>query len=123
MEREPEAPVAASEDAPSEAGRAKLACSSCGTVVAYKVAGLTYSILKRLVKSPYISLPNLLAGRLLAPELIQDAATPEALAQQLLPLLDDGSAQTESFDAIHRALRQDASAQAAEAVLELVEKR
>ncbi|MBB4866448.1 lipid-A-disaccharide synthase [Pseudomonas nitritireducens] len=92
-------------------------------VVAYKVAPMTYRILKRLVKSPYISLPNLLAGRLLVPELIQDAATPEALAATLLPLLDDGSVQTEPFDAIHRALRQDASAQAAEAVLALVEKR
>ncbi|MFV3410793.1 lipid-A-disaccharide synthase [Pseudomonas nitroreducens] len=92
-------------------------------VVAYKVAPMTYRILKRLVKSPYISLPNLLAGRLLVPELIQDAATPEALGATLLPLLDDGSVQTESFDAIHRALRQDASAQAAEAVLALVEKR
>lgn len=92
-------------------------------VVAYKVAPMTYRILKRLVKSPYISLPNLLAGRLLVPELIQDAATPEALATTLLPLLDDGSVQTESFDAIHRALRQDASAQAADAVLALVEKR
>ncbi|MBD9514063.1 MULTISPECIES: lipid-A-disaccharide synthase [Pseudomonadaceae] len=92
-------------------------------VVAYKVAPMTYRILKRLVKSPYISLPNLMAGRLLVPELIQDAATPEALAMTLLPLLDDGSVQTESFDAIHRALRQDASAQAAEAVLALVEKR
>lgn len=91
-------------------------------VVAYKVAPMTYRILKRLVKSPYISLPNLLASRLLVPELIQDAATPEALATTLLPLLDDGSVQTESFDAIHRALRQDASAQAAEAVLALVEK-
>ncbi|MGV8691425.1 lipid-A-disaccharide synthase, partial [Pseudomonas aeruginosa] len=49
-------------------------------VVAYRVAGLTYRILKRLVKSPYISLPNLLAGRLLVPELIQDSATPQALA-------------------------------------------
>ncbi|MCG8910231.1 lipid-A-disaccharide synthase [Pseudomonas sp. DP-17] len=92
-------------------------------VVAYKVAPMTYRILKRLVKSPYISLPNLLAGRLLVPELIQDAATPDALGATLLPLLDDGSVQTESFDAIHRALRQDASAQAAEAVLALVEKR
>ncbi|TLX78010.1 lipid-A-disaccharide synthase [Pseudomonas nicosulfuronedens] len=92
-------------------------------VVAYKVAPMTYRILKRLVKSPYISLPNLLAGRLLVPELIQDAATPETLATTLLPLLDDGSVQTEPFDAIHRALRQDASAQAAEAVLALVEKR
>lgn len=91
-------------------------------VVAYKVAPMTYRILKRLVKSPYISLPNLLAGRLLVPELIQDAATPDALAASVLPLLDDGSMQTESFDAIHRALRQDASAQAAEAVLALVEK-
>lgn len=92
-------------------------------VVAYRVAGLTYRILKRLVKSPYISLPNLLAGRLLVPELIQDAATPQALAATLLPLLDDGSQQVEFFDAIHRALRQDASAQAAEAVLQLVERR
>lgn len=92
-------------------------------VVAYKVAPMTYRILKRLVKSPYISLPNLLAGRLLVPELIQDAATPEALAATLTPLLDDGSVQTEPFDAIHRALRQDASAQAAEAVLALMEKR
>ncbi|MDX1722882.1 MAG: lipid-A-disaccharide synthase [Pseudomonas sp.] len=89
-------------------------------VVAYKVAPLTYLILKRLVSSAYISLPNLLAERLLVPELIQDAATPEALAQALAPLLDDGEVQTEGFDVIHRALRRDASAQAADAVLKLV---
>jgi lipid-A-disaccharide synthase len=89
-------------------------------VVAYKVAPLTYRILKRLVSSAYISLPNLLAERLLVPELIQDAATPEALAQALAPLLDDGEVQTEGFDVIHRALRRDASAQAAEAVLKLM---
>ncbi|MBV2132925.1 lipid-A-disaccharide synthase [Pseudomonas sp. MAP12] len=91
-------------------------------VVAYRVAPLTYRILKRLVKSPYISLPNLLAGRLLVPELIQDAATPEALAATLLPLLDDGLVQTAGFDAIHRALRRGASERAAEAVLQLVER-
>ena len=89
-------------------------------VVAYKVAPLTYLILKRLVSSAYISLPNLLAERLLVPELIQDAATSEALAQALAPLLNDGEVQTEGFDVIHRALRRDASAQAAEAVLKLV---
>jgi lipid-A-disaccharide synthase len=89
-------------------------------VVAYKVAPLTYRILKRLVKSPYISLPNLLAERMLVPELIQDAATPDALAQTLAPLLDDGAVQTVGFDVIHRALRQDASQQAADAVLKLV---
>lgn len=89
-------------------------------VVAYKVAPLTYRILKRLVKSPYISLPNLLAQRLLVPELIQEAATPDLLAQTLAPLIVDGHAQTDGFDQIHRALRRNASSQAAEAVLELV---
>jgi lipid-A-disaccharide synthase len=92
-------------------------------VVAYKVAPLTYRILKRLVKSPYVSLPNLLAQRLLVPELIQDAATPDALAQTLAPLIVDGHAQTDGFDQIHRTLRRDASARAADAVLELVGQR
>ena len=91
-------------------------------VVAYRVAPLTYRILKRLVKSPYISLPNLLAQRLLVPELIQDAATPEALAQAVAPLIDGGQVQTEGFDLIHRALRRDASVSAADAVLKLAER-
>src|SRR5690606_5566505 len=50
-------------------------------VVAYRVAPLTWRILKRLVKSPYISLPNLLAQRLLVPELLQHDATADALAE------------------------------------------
>ena len=91
-------------------------------VVAYRVAPLTYRVLKRLVKSPYISLPNLLAERLLVPELIQDAATPEALAQAVAPLIDGGQVQTEGFDLIHRALRRDASVSAADAVLKLAER-
>lgn len=89
-------------------------------VVAYRMAPLTFWILKRLVKSPYVSLPNLLAGRGLVPELLQDAATPESLADEILPLIDNGQAQTEGFDAIHRTLRRDASNQAAEAVLALI---
>jgi lipid-A-disaccharide synthase len=89
-------------------------------VVAYKVAPLTYWILKQLVKSAYLSLPNLLAARLLVPELIQDAATASALAEQLLPLLTDGTGQTCAFAAIHRSLRLDASTQAAAAVLALI---
>ncbi|MGH8418185.1 MAG: lipid-A-disaccharide synthase [Pseudomonas sp.] len=89
-------------------------------VVAYRLAPLTYWILKRMVKSPYVSLPNLLAQRLLVPELLQDAATADALAQTLLPLLDNGSEQTVGFDEIHRTLRRDASNQAADAVLSLI---
>ena len=89
-------------------------------VVAYRLAPLTYWILKRMVKSPYVSLPNLLAQRLLVPELLQDAATADALAQTLLPLLDNGAEQTVGFDALHRTLRRDASNQAADAVLSLI---
>ncbi|MDB5984159.1 MAG: LpxB protein [Pseudomonas sp.] len=89
-------------------------------VVAYRLAPITFWILKRLVKSPYVSLPNLLAQRLLVPELLQEAATPETLAATLLPLLDGGEAQTAGFDEIHRTLRRDASNQAAEAVLGLL---
>jgi lipid-A-disaccharide synthase len=89
-------------------------------VVAYRVASMTYRLLRRLVKSQYFSLPNLLAGRPLVPELIQDAATPESLAAAVSSLLNDGQEQTEGFAAIHQALRQDASEQAAQAVLQLV---
>jgi lipid-A-disaccharide synthase len=92
-------------------------------VVAYKLAPLTYWILKRLVKSPYVSLPNLLAQRLLVPELLQEAATPDALARTLAPLIKEGIEQTEGFDEIHRTLRRDASNQAAEAVLALLSNR
>ena len=92
-------------------------------VVAYRLAPLTFWILKRLVKSPYVSLPNLLAQRELVPELLQDDATSEALANTLAPLVRDGSQQTERFDEIHRTLRRDASNQAAEAVLALLKDR
>jgi len=92
-------------------------------VVAYRVAPVTYLILKRLVKSPYISLPNLLAGRKLVPELIQHEATPERLVAELLPLLERPEQQTDSFAAIHHSLRRDASTQAASAVLELLRER
>ncbi len=92
-------------------------------VVAYRLAALSYWILKRMVKSPYVSLPNLLAQRMLVPELLQDAATPEALVSTLLPLLDNGQEQTLGFDDIHRTLRRDASNQAAEGVLALLAKQ
>ncbi|CDF94030.1 MULTISPECIES: lipid-A-disaccharide synthase [unclassified Pseudomonas] len=89
-------------------------------VVAYRLAPLTFWILKRMVKSPYISLPNLLAQRLLVPELLQDDATADALANTLAPLIDGGQEQTRGFDEIHRTLRRDASNQAADAVLALI---
>lgn len=89
-------------------------------VVAYKVAPLTYRILRRMVKSPYVSLPNLLAQRMLVPEYLQDDATPDALVEALLPLLSHGETQTQGFDEIHHSLQRNASEQAADAVLDLL---
>lgn len=90
-------------------------------VVAYKLAPLTFWIAKRVVKTPYVSLPNILAGRLLVPEMIQDKAEPEELFKELQPLLEGNiKEQTDNFKEIHLALRQNASVKAAEATLQLI---
>jgi len=90
-------------------------------VVAYRLAPSTYRIARHLVKSPWFALPNLLASRALVPELIQDAATAEALAAQLLPLLDNPQPQTTAFAEIASHLRQNASQRACDALLPLLE--
>lgn len=97
-------------------------------VVAYRVAPLSHWIFRDLglIKVPYIAMPNLLAGREIAREFIQDAATPENLGQALLALLENPDAGAEMeriFSDIHRSLRRDASRNAAEAVLELIERK
>lgn len=96
-------------------------------VVAYRVAALTAFLLKHfLFKAPYFSLPNLLAGRVLAPEFSQHQVAAENLGAALLRYLDEPeqvAALREEFSAIHRALRRNASEQAAQAVLELLHAR
>ena len=61
-------------------------------VILYKVAWLTWIVGKRLVKIPWLGLPNVLAGREIAREFLQDAAQPEAIAAEILRLLEDPSA-------------------------------
>ncbi len=98
----------------------------CPPVVTYRLAPMTYWLAQRLVKVPYYSLPNLLAGRRLVPEFVQDNATPENLAEAVLAYLQDKSATqalTEAFTEIHRQLRQNADHSAAAAVLDLIEKK
>ncbi|WP_317931891.1 lipid-A-disaccharide synthase [Halioxenophilus sp. WMMB6] len=92
-------------------------------VVAYRMAWLSYKILSKLVKSKYISLPNLLADQPLVPELIQHDATPEAISAAILPLLIDGDERQVTlaeFDRIRKSLALNASTQAASAVLQLI---
>ncbi len=95
-------------------------------VMAYRVAPLTYAIAKRLMKIARFSLPNLLADRDLIPELIQDAATPEALAVALEAWLAEparAEATLAEFARLHRELKRDASETAAAALVGLLERQ
>jgi lipid-A-disaccharide synthase len=96
-------------------------------VVAYKVAPLTYTLVKGLglLKVANVSLPNVLAGERLVPELMQHDCTPEKLADATLAFLRDPDAAAKlqpRFRELHLQLRQDASARAADAVTEVLER-
>lgn len=95
-------------------------------VVAYRVSAMTYRVLSRLVKLSHIALPNLLTDKPLVPEFIQDAATPQALAEALQRRLEDDSQvalEQEAFRKVHEALRRNASASAADAIVGLLTER
>ena len=92
-------------------------------VVAYRLAPLTFKILSWLVKTPWISLPNLLAQKLLVPELLQNKATPETLSAAVMNYFDNPEqaiALSETFAQMHIELKRDASARAAEAIARLI---
>ena len=94
-------------------------------VVAYRMGALSWLLLKLMVKTPYAALPNILAGRALVPELLQERATPEAMAAALEPLLsgsEAASGQLREFTLIHDALRQDFGERAAAALAALVDR-
>lgn len=95
-------------------------------VVAYILAPLSYWIAKRLVKVENVSLPNLLANETLVPELIQQEVSAENLGQKVLAYFENPALMDtlhQRFDEIHQSLRQDAGAQAAEAILQLVSQK
>ncbi len=89
-------------------------------VVAYRMSSLSWALVIRLVQTPFAALPNILAGKALVPEFIQDAATAEGIASAVNEILegtDDG--QLQAFEALHRSLRLDFASKTAEALLEL----
>ncbi|MBI5446235.1 MAG: lipid-A-disaccharide synthase [Deltaproteobacteria bacterium] len=81
-------------------GTATLECAVVGTpmVVVYRVSALTYFLGKRLLSVPFVSLPNLIAGRRIVPELVQTSA--EAVAGAAEPLLEGGPEREEMLAAL-----------------------
>lgn len=100
----------------------------CPMAVAYRLAPLTAFLVRDLglVKLRHFSLPNLLADEALVEEFFQQDVRPAALAGSLQRLLDEptgNAAMRRRFDDIHRLLRRDAAARAAQVVLDLARVR
>lgn len=92
-------------------------------VVAYKVKPLTFWIGKKLVKIRMFSLPNLLAGKMIVPEFIQENCTPALLSQSVSHYLQsDNSELSQTFLHLHQKIRCNADVQAARAVAELIQR-
>ncbi|MDP1644675.1 MAG: lipid-A-disaccharide synthase [Thiobacillus sp.] len=88
-------------------------------VITYRVPALTAYLMRKKALLPWIGLPNILARDFVVPERVQEAATPENLANDALAWLDDAprrEAVIETFRAMHLSLRQDASARIAKAL-------
>ena len=94
-------------------------------VVLYKLSPMTYRLGIRLAKVDMYAMVNLIAGRRAVVELIQDACTPEAIAEEAARLLNDQPYRAQMIDAIEDVCRQlggpGASDRAAEAILELIQ--
>jgi len=89
-------------------------------VIAYRMPTASYWIMRRMGTVTFVGLPNILAGEALVPELLQDDATPERLADALLAMLDNGprcARLRERFAAIHESLKRDTPRLAAEAIM------
>jgi lipid-A-disaccharide synthase len=96
-------------------------------VIGYRMQSLSWRLMRRKQLQPWVGLPNILCGEFVVPELLQDAATPEALAAEVLRWLrarDDSSPTIEAleqrFTALHHLLRRDTARLAADAIQKVV---
>lgn len=92
-------------------------------VITYRMAPLSWQLMKRLRYQPWVGLPNILAGEFLVPELLQEQATPEKLADALADLAGDSTRLVELRQAycdIHQRLRCNTAEKAAEAIVSLL---
>ena len=111
-------------------GTAALEAMLCKSpmVVGYRMKPFTYFLAKRLVKTKYISLPNLLADEMLVPELIQEDCNPTKLAEKLSQYLSEDKSAVQNrhvllqrFAELHQMIQCNADQQAAQAVIDLLE--
>ena len=111
-------------------GTASLEAMLCKSpmVVGYRMKPFTYFLAKRLVKTKYVSLPNLLADEMLVPELIQEDCNPTKLAEKLSQYLSEDKSAVQNrhvllqrFAELHQRIQCNADQQAAQAVIDLLE--
>jgi len=94
-------------------------------VMSYRLGSLTYAVVSRIVSIKHFALPNILANEKIVPEYLQSNATPEALANALLELLEDNEHPElmKRFARIHADLKRSSGEVAARAILTLCDKR
>ncbi|WP_144328930.1 lipid-A-disaccharide synthase [Tepidimonas charontis] len=98
-------------------------------VIAYHMHPLSWWLTRRKMRQPWVGLPNILAGDFVVPELLQEAATPAALARETLAWLDEGdsararrAALQARFAALHQTLQRDTVALAVRAIEPLLQR-
>ena len=92
-------------------------------VIAYKMLAASYHIMRHMAYQPWIGLPNILAREFLVPELIQHAATPQALADALWRQMHDAALKeklAQRFTDMHHSLLRNTAQESAQAVLKMV---
>lgn len=114
--------IAASDAVLVASGTATLEAALVGRpmVIAYKMSPWSWWLMRRMRYQPWVGLPNILAGRFVVPEFLQEQATPDNLAQALGNVLFDRQVRAgivRVFDSIHRQLRQNTAEKACAAVL------
>ena len=96
----------------------------CPMVITYRVSWLDWQRMKRMGYQPWYGLPNILSGEFVVPELIQDAATPERMADETLAWLDDAPRVQRlrlRFETLHQQLRQDTARLATDAIAQVLQ--
>ncbi len=93
-------------------------------VIAYRMNAISWQILKRMNYQPWVGLPNILLADFVVPELLQSAATPQALARETLAWIDDPARCAlvrERFVGLHHLLRRDTARLATDAIARVIE--